>query len=236
MNVLIMEDEPIIAQRHHRLLLEYYNIRPDLHQGREKICATLEDGLDHLEDNHIDLLLLDLNLRGEDGFEILKQFSTTSFHTIIISAYADFAIHAFEYGVLDFVAKPYDKVRFFKALDRAHYSSQRTGQEIKAVAIKRQAGLEMIPCQNILWLQADGHYTQIHCTDGKEYLHEKSIEKLLQLLPDNFIRTHRSYAVNLHYAHRINIAGGGKYSLEVNDVAVPVSRSLIQSIKDKMQL
>src|SRR5690554_5041046 len=126
MNVLIMEDEPIIAQRNQRLLLEYYKTHPNFHRGREKICATLEDGLDYLQENDVDLLLLDLNLNGKNGFDILKKFSVHSFHTIIISAYADLAIQAFEYGVLDFVAKPYDKERFFKAMDRAHYSSQRT--------------------------------------------------------------------------------------------------------------
>lgn len=234
MKILILEDEPVIAQRTRRLLKEYYQTHTDLIQGREKICTALEDALDYLQENSIDLLFLDLNLNGKDGFEILKQFSLQSFHTIIVSAYADRAIQAFEYGVLDFIAKPYDKVRFFKSLDRVHSASLRTGYEIKHLAIKRQVGLDMVACEDILWLKSDGHYTQLHCKNKKQYLHEKSIERLLQLLPQNFTRTHRSYAVNLNYAKRLNISGGGKYALDIGGTTIPVSRSLVEDIKLKM--
>ena len=67
----------------------------------------MESAFAYLKDHQIDLLLLDLNLDGGNGFDILKYTVSQSFHTIIISAYTDQAITAFQYGVLDFIPKPF---------------------------------------------------------------------------------------------------------------------------------
>ncbi len=66
----------------------------------------------------IDVLFLDLNLNGKDGFDLLKTSVSGAFHVIIISAHTEQALKAFEYGVLDFVGKPFNKERLARALDR----------------------------------------------------------------------------------------------------------------------
>ena len=121
MRVVIVEDEPTVAGRIKRLT--------------EKILAAeltalihfdeLDEALDYLSSHPIDLLLLDLNLHGRDGFEILANTVSGSYHTIIISAYAEKALKAFEYGVLDFVAKPFSTARLRKAFVR--YNEQNAG-------------------------------------------------------------------------------------------------------------
>ena len=80
----------------------------------------LQQGLGFIKEQSIDLLFLDLNLNREDGYELLEEVAAESFHTIIVSAYKDRAIRAFEYGVLDFVAKPYTEERLSLAIQRIH--------------------------------------------------------------------------------------------------------------------
>ena len=114
MRILIVEDEYSIAK----------DIEWNCHQllGKKiellQIKQTLESAYDFLVQNQIDLLLLDLNLSGKNGFDLLKDAVSGSFHTIIISAHTDQAIEAFKYGVLDFLPKPFEKDRLQKAFKR----------------------------------------------------------------------------------------------------------------------
>ncbi|MBN2399557.1 MAG: response regulator, partial [Candidatus Aminicenantes bacterium] len=114
MRILIIEDEPPIAkyiERCTRSLLKGHIRRIDA-------VHTLEDARHYLRKNRIDLCLLDLNLSGTDGYELLKQALAMPFQSIIISAHAEKAVTAFEYGVVDFVPKPFTVERLQKAFDR----------------------------------------------------------------------------------------------------------------------
>ena len=103
MKIVIVEDERPIARYIERLT------RKILGEKIQSIRTlyTLDDAKAFLLENPIDLCLLDLNLNGENGYELLKQAVSGSFHTIIISAYPNQAIEAFKYGVLDFIEKPF---------------------------------------------------------------------------------------------------------------------------------
>jgi CheY-like chemotaxis protein len=114
MHIVTVEDEPLLAKRIMRLTHELLGEK----LTKLKWFNNINDAEDYLADNPIDLLLLDLNINGRNGFDLLKMASTGGFQTIIITAYAEQAISAFEYGILDFVNKPFSKVRLQKALDR----------------------------------------------------------------------------------------------------------------------
>jgi two-component system, LytTR family, response regulator LytT len=227
MNILIVEDEILIAQGLMRSLATYFGSRIK----RLDHCSQLEAAIEKIQTSDIDLVLLDLNLFGEDGFDILQLTNASSFHTIVVSAYADLAIRAFEFGVLDFVAKPFTQERLIKALQRFDHQSSHH-QFTQSLAVKKLGQLQLLAIQDINYIQADGHYSQIWMTDGSSHLHDKSIERLLHILPDYFLRTHRSFAVNLHHVKQINIETGGKYSIDTfNSAAIPLSRSYYASVK-----
>ena len=114
MQLLIVEDEYSIARD-----IEYQCRQVLADQiATLKIVQTLEAAQDYLAKHHIDLLLLDLNLSGENGYDLLKYAVSGSFHTIVISAHTDRAMEAFAYGVLDFLPKPLEKPRLEKAFER----------------------------------------------------------------------------------------------------------------------
>jgi two-component system response regulator LytT len=229
MNILIIEDEPLIAQRLKRNLQEYYSSR----LKKLEHCDQLEDAIEKIQTTSFDLVLLDLNLFGKDGFDILHLTNASSFHTIVVSAYADQAVRAFEYGVLDFVAKPFTGERLIKALQRFdNHSSQHSYTQ--SLAVRKLGQLQLLTIQDINYIQADGHYSLVWMIDGSSHLHDKPIERLLNILPDYFLRTHRSYAVNLQHAKHINLESGGKYSINsLSSSLIPVSRSYYPSVKEK---
>lgn len=226
MKVLILEDEPLIAKRLSRLVQEYFSTRLDLLTHIDEI----DEALHYLQQTPVDLVLLDLNLYGQDGFDVLRHAAAESCHCIIVSAYADKAIQAFEFGVLDFVAKPFTEARLIKALQR--FDQQESAPQTQQLAVKKIGGIQVLSTADIDYIAADGHYSQIHMLDGSTHLHEKSFERLLEILPDTIQRVHRSYAVNVTQLTRINIGNGGKYSVDTHVTnEIPLSRSYYPRIK-----
>ncbi|MEO8532144.1 MAG: response regulator transcription factor [Flavobacterium sp.] len=230
MRILIIEDEARIARRIERMTRDFFDKELQI-----LLCDSLENGLSTIEKYPIDLLLLDLNLNGEDGFDILQAFVAGSFQTIVISAYTDKAITAFAYGVLDFVPKPFDQSRLERAFTRFTTTGKQSGGETKFLAVKKARTIRLIPINNIRYIKGAGIYTELHLSDGRIELHDKSLESLEKLLPPTFERIHKSFIVCWHEADKLIAEAGGKYSLLLkNEEVLPVGRLKYKEIKHKL--
>lgn len=231
MNILIIEDEARIARRLQRMTAEFFTDKPIT----ITVCDSLQNGLQEMVNQTPDLLLLDLNLNGDNGFEVLEQMVAASFHTIIVSANIDKAITAFSYGVLDFVPKPFDQERLFKALTRFVSPALKPDEGIKYLAVKRSGQVRLISISEVIYIKGAGIYTELHLSNGQNELHDKSLEHLQQLLPDRFERIHKSYLVNFQQIEKIIINPGTRYGamLKTGEV-LPVGRSKYKELKNKM--
>ncbi|MES2650840.1 MAG: LytTR family DNA-binding domain-containing protein [Bacteroidota bacterium] len=230
MRILIIEDEARIAKRLQRMAHNFFEQTSTI-----VICDSLQKGLMHIERNQIDLLLLDLNLNGENGFEFLESVVANSFPTIIVSAYAEKAIMAFEYGVLDFVPKPFSEIRLFQAFKRITTSVKIADQNLKFLAIKKSGNIKLIDIRDLHFIKGAGIYSELHLQNGTQELHDKSLEALEQLLPKSFERIHKSYIVSLELTEKIIIESGSKYNLLLKTGTVlPIGRSRYKTIKEKV--
>ncbi|MEY8760542.1 LytR/AlgR family response regulator transcription factor [Chryseobacterium tongliaoense] len=231
MNILIIEDEARIARRLQRMTTEFFGNEPT----RITLCDSLQKGLDEIANQTPNLLLLDLNLNGDNGFEVLEQMVAASFHTIIVSANIDKAINAFAYGVLDFVPKPFDQDRLFQALNRFINPAVKQDEAIKYLAVKRAGQIRLVNISEVIYIKGAGIYTELHLKNGQQELHDKSLELLQQLLPDWFERIHKSYLVNLQLAEKILINPGSRYGLLLQTGEIlPIGRSKYKELKNKM--
>lgn len=232
MNVVIVEDERIAARRLERLVREILGERL-----REVVCfESLRLARRHVEEHRIDVLLLDLNLNGANGFELLRQALVHPFQTIVVSANTDKALLAFEYGVLDFIPKPFDRERLAKALNRID-RRERSGARSCAtqLAIKRYGSLFLVPVEEVLYFQGAGDYVEIHTRKGETELHSKSLESLEHLLPQHFVRVHKSYLVDVRAVKEIRVHGGGKYELDLGGgVLIPLARSKYRDVQERL--
>jgi two-component system response regulator LytT len=232
-NIVIVEDEYMVAKRLKRFVEQAFaELAFDKKPIKIKMCHSLDDAADYLAEHSIDLLFLDLNLQGQDGFTLLKQQLSQSFHTIVVSANSDRAIEAFDIGVLDFVAKPFTPERIQKAVDRLHQKQQ--GQS-KYLTYKRLGKIQMLAISEVLYLKADGHYCEVHQANQQSFLHDKSLDKLLNLLPDDFIRIHRSYAVSVAAIQSIEAEEGSKYWLTLTTgIRLPLGRTKVRDVKARL--
>ena len=231
MRILIIEDEARIAKRLERMTRKFF----EHNLTSLAICDSLTKGLNYIDQHPIDILLLDLNLNGEDGFNILESVVSGSFHTIIVSANTDKAITAFAYGVLDFVPKPFDETRLELAFKRITTSGTKIENDVKFLAVKKAGNVCLIDIQDLFYVKGAGIYSELHLKNGKTELHDKSLEKLEQLLMASFERIHKSYLVPLQVAERIIVQPGSRYNLLLkNGETLPIGRSRYKELKKKM--
>lgn len=230
MRILIIEDEARIAKRLERMTRQFF----EHNLSSIAICDSLSKGLQYIEQEQIDVLLLDLNLNGENGFKVLETMVSSAFHTIIVSANTDKAITAFAYGVLDFVPKPFDEARLGQAFKRIATNSMKTDNLVKFLAVKKMGNVNLIDLQELYYIKGAGIYSELHLKNGQTALHDKSLEKLEQLI-SSFERIHKSYLVPLHEAERIIVQSGSRYSLLLkNGEVLPIGRSRYKDLKQKM--
>lgn len=230
MKILIIEDEARIAKRIERMTRDFFDKDVQI-----LLSDSVENGLNTIDQHPIDLLLLDLNLNGEDGFDVLQTVVARSFQTIIISAYTDKAITAFSYGVLDFVPKPFDESRLSQAFTRFTTPEKQSGKDIQYLAVKKGKAIKLIKIEDIFYIKGAGIYTELHLSDGHIELHDKSLESLEKLLPPTFERIHKSFIVCWHEADKLVVEAGGKYSMLLkNGEILPVGRSKYKEIKHKL--
>ncbi|WP_086933461.1 LytR/AlgR family response regulator transcription factor [Agarilytica rhodophyticola] len=229
MNIVIVEDEYMVAKRLRRFVDNAFS-NSKIHI---QVFHSIDDANDYLAENIIDGLFLDLNLQGEDGFDLLKQHLSQSFHTVIVSANTDRAIDAFDIGVLDFVAKPFTQERIQKAVDRMQ---QNIGEgRSKYIAYKHLGRIELLPIKNIHYIKACGHYCEIFTREHTTILHDKNMDKLLAVLPNTYERIHRSYALPLDSITSIHSEEGSKYWVNLLDgEKLPVGRTRYKALKARL--
>ncbi len=231
MKVLIVEDERVIARRIARSVRE---VLGDECQSVD-ICGTFDDAVAHMNEHDVDLLLLDLNLHGADGFDLLSQAAARPSHTIVVSANTDRALQAFEFGVLDFVPKPFTPERFEKAIARATASAEPVEHRASHLAVRTPAGIELLTVSAVRAIHGAGNYSEVEMTDGRRKLHCKSLDRLEQLLPDEYLRVHRSHIVNLRCADTLKSLPGSRYQLVLDDGSlVPVGRTRVAEVRKRM--
>ena len=228
MNILIIEDEIRIAKRVERMTKEFFlNTLQNINS-----VQSLSEGLDFIKNNTLDLVLLDLNLNGENGFDVLKETVSGSFHTIIISANKEEALKAFEFGVLDFVPKPFNKERIEIAFNRIVKKEEVSNENLQFLAVKKRGGIQLIDISNVLYIKGAGVYTELYLTNGQKELHDKSLEKLSQLLPKSFERIHKSYLVKTSEIKEIIVKTGSQYAVEIhNGEIIPVGRTKYKALR-----
>ena len=228
MNILIIEDEIRIAKRVERMTKEFFlNTLQNINS-----VQSLSEGLDFIKNNTLDLVLLDLNLNGENGFDVLKETVSGSFHTIIISANKEEALKAFEFGVLDFVPKPFNKERIEIAFNRIVKKEEVSSENLQFLAVKKRGGIQLIDISNVLYIKGAGVYTELYLTNGQKELHDKSLEKLSQLLPKSFERIHKSYFVKTSEIKEIIVKTGSQYAVELhNGEIIPVGRTKYKALR-----
>ncbi|REH01014.1 LytR/AlgR family response regulator transcription factor [Flavobacterium aquicola] len=187
---IIVDDEPAA----HYVLANYIKQNPQLElvfQGYNGIEA-----MDYLRENKVDLMFLDINMPEISGMELLKIIPNHP-KTILTTAYSEFALESYDYGVIDYLLKPIYFPRFLKAVER-FFSMEIIKTEpveviVNSIAVKVDGYMIDIALDELLYAQSFGNYVKLFTTK-RVYLASITTAELEKELPEkNFIRIHKSY-------------------------------------------
>jgi two-component system LytT family response regulator len=176
----------------------------------------------------IDLLLLDIQMPAETGFELLASIEERNFEVIFVTAYQEYALQAFKANAIDYLTKPIDIDDLENALDkvrkRMHKPTatntqdstfdQKLDQTLHAIATQGKMdklmlphlnGFKLIEIETIVSLEADGNYTVLHLNSLKKIVASKQLGQLEALLANPpFVRIHKSTLINLNFVEGYN--------------------------------
>ncbi|MEO8532717.1 MAG: response regulator transcription factor [Flavobacterium sp.] len=191
---IIVDDEPAA----HYVLVNYIKQNPNLElvfQGYNGIEA-----MNYLRENKVDLMFLDINMPEISGMELLKILPVHP-KTILTTAYSEFALESYDYGVIDYLLKPIYFPRFLKAIDRFFATENVKAKEeeivVNSVSVKVDGYLVDIELDQLLFAQSFGNYVKLHTTK-RTYLASITTSEFEKCLPEkNFMRIHKSYIVAL---------------------------------------
>ncbi len=191
-------------------------------------AGSVQNGIKKLASTKIDILLLDISLGKQTGFELLEQIGEFQFQLIFITAFEQFALDAFKVNALNYLLKPLNPNELLKTLIRARElilqknivnENKNNSTTNGRILINTHQEQYIVDISEILFCKSDGAYTKIN-TKGRVILASKNLKYFQEILPENiFLRTHHSFLVNKYFI--LTIKGNFVY-LEDN-IKIPIS-------------
>ncbi len=231
---VIIDDEPAMLEVNSSLLAEYF---PDI-----KLVGTansVSTGLDLIRTQNPDLVLLDIELNQEKGFQILQELKPYSFKVVFITGHESFAIKAIKFSALDYILKPVNETEFQQAIQHAvelidnNESSQpqvdvlvdsfRREMRTKKLVLRTSDSLHIVDISDIYFCKSDNSYTTFYLNGNEKIMVSKSLKDYEGLLTEfGFFRSHQSFLVNLNHIKKVDKSDGG-FIIMKNKKEIPVS-------------
>lgn len=245
MKVIIVDDEPLARS----IVKEYLQKHSELELVQE--CNDGLEGLKAIQQHQPDLIFLDIQMPKINGFEMLELLDHPP-AVIFTTAFDEYAIKAFDAHAIDYLLKPFSQERFDKAIEKLsvqkNTSAEKATRELletashspsqsQRIVVKNGSKIKIIPAQEIFYLEAADDYVKIHTKEGY-FLKNKTMNHFEQVLdPQLFVRSHRSYIVNMQQITRIDpFEKDNHIAILRSGAKVPVSRNGYVKLKQVLGL
>jgi two-component system, LytTR family, response regulator len=258
LNTLIVDDEPAAIEGM-RIRLQAF---PEIRVVGEATCVA--EALTLINDLSPDLIFLDIEMPEQTGFDLIRRLQPEQCPAIV-TAFHQHAVKAFEVRALDYLLKPVKQQRLAETIGRlGDLATSRAdkAQMLGAVAeitknihgnnpetIEPQYSIEreklviqdgrnpiqLIPYQDIIWIDAAGDYMCVHTKDETYVMRARLKSLINERLPDVFVRIHKSTVVNLtHIVKLLPLYNSEYHAVLVNDKVLKVSRTYARALKQRL--
>jgi two-component system, LytTR family, response regulator len=246
MKALIIDDEPLART----VIKEYLRDHPAFQIVAE--CNDGFEGVKAIQQHQPDIIFLDIQMPKINGFEMLELVENMP-AVIFTTAFDEYALKAFETHAVDYLLKPFSKERFDKAIEK--FNDHSSGMLQKAntvkllgsaaenpslferVVVKTGGKIRIIPTGTIQYLEAADDYVKIY-VQSESFLKNKTMGFFESTLPRHqFVRTHRSYMVNVQEITRIDAYEKESHlAILKSGAKIPVSKSGYLKLKEVLGL
>lgn len=196
-------------------------------------------GADLIRDIQPDLVFLDIEMPYGNAFDLLDKLAPVTFEVIFVTAFNDYAIKAFKYAALDYVLKPVNisdlRLAVNKAIKRLEEKKVNTrvtsllnnlktdNQQMQKIGLSTSDGYRFENISNIMYLEADGSYTNVFIKGDKKEVVSKNLKEFEDILPvADFCRVHHSFLINMNSVKKYYKGRGGYVEME-NGATIEIS-------------
>ena len=231
--IITIDDEPLARS----IVKEYLQKYPELEVVQE--CNDGFEGFKAIQQHQPDLIFLDIQMPKINGFEMLELLDQAP-AVIFTTAFDEYAIKAFEAHAIDYLLKPFSQDRFDKAIQKwkeQKVSSQKNTEDLletasyspaqsQRIVVKTGSKIKIIPVHDVFYLEAADDYVKVHTQEGN-FLKNKTMSHFEKTLdPQQFVRSHRSYIINIQQITRIDpYEKDNHVAILKSGAKVPVSRN-----------
>lgn len=235
MKVIIVDDERLARKELQSLLTKFPNVEVLAE------CDSVQSALVDIEKHKPDLVFLDINMPGKDGFALLEELNYIP-EIIFVTAYDEYAIKAFEVNALDYLLKPIQSERLEEAINKFNSNdfiennSQKLGLKDQ-VFVKDGERCWFVKLSDVPMFESEGNYVRVFFDNNKPLI-LKSLNNLANKLDENvFFRANRKFIINLNWIESIeNWFNGGLMVKLKTGAKVEISRRQASKLKDMKSL
>lgn len=221
---LIIDDE-LSSQR----VLQHFVAETEV-LNLKATCNNTAEAFKYLQlYGNIDLLFLDINMPKQSGLDFYKTLKNPP-QVIFTTAYPQYAVDGFEVSALDYLLKPIPYDRFLSAINKALHKENSIQNGDDFMVLKENKALHKVFFKDIQYIEAFGDYVKVH-TEDKTITTHSTFSKLIKQLPNNFLRTHKSFSINLNRMNRIS---GNQITLDKH--VIPIGKTYKQNVLKALNL
>lgn len=233
-NCIIVDDEPLAVD----VIKDYVNRTPQLHLTAT--CNSAMEAYQATQANEVDLIFLDIEMPELSGIDLAKTLSS-SVKVIFTTAHRDYAIESYELDVVDYLLKPISYQRYFKSITKYlnlvsgytklisesdNAAAQDSPSSKNTIYIYADKKNYKVYLEDILYLESLKDYVRIHTSDQK-LVTKSTISHYTDLLPDTFVRIHRSFIVN-----KSKITAYTNQDVEIGKKEIPIGVSYKKDVAE----
>ncbi|GAB3716509.1 LytR/AlgR family response regulator transcription factor [Flavobacterium koreense] len=243
MKAIIIDDEKRARVSLSLLLQEYC---PEVELVAE--CENLPEGVKAIRKFNPDLVLLDIEMPGHSGLELVDFFDEKeiNFSIIFTTAYNEYAIQAFKLSALDYLLKPIIPEELINAISRMErqkslqfkaLAENIQNEFFEKIAVPSGNTLILIKISDIVYIKGEGSYSEIYMQDKSKHMVSRNLKNFEEILlkDKRFLRTHKSYIVNFDEVISFNKSDGGWLDMK-NGNSIPISSEKSSLIMERIQI
>ena len=222
---MIVDDEPLARRRVRDLAGRHDDV---------EVIGEAEDGVSAIREiasRQPDLVFLDVQMPGMDGFEVLENLDRPLPIIIFTTAYETYALRAFEVSAVDYLLKPVDEERFDEAVRSARAALakepeawneriaallarlERREQSLRRIVVKEEGRVSFVDVRDVDWFEASGNYVNVHANRATHLIRTTMAALEARLDHRTFVRIHRRTIVNVTKIEEMQVRFRGNYAV-----------------------
>jgi two-component system, LytTR family, response regulator NatR len=176
--------------------------------------TSAEEAYESIKREEIDLLIADIEMPNLSGYELADIIHSHALNisVIFVTGNSGYAVHAFELNVHDYIMKPFPKERLINSIERLLEKS-RTAEMVGRLYIKQKNDIHIIQKKDIIFIERSGRSTTIYTRSGPIKTYQTLNELEGELRERDFLRSHRSFIINIHYVKNFSLYAKNSYTV-----------------------